>query len=88
MIEKGSIKDTGALLDLTIAKISSADMHTAMESLVQIEEVFKRKKTEDEIIRRIDQVSILLSYVVIPCCLNILDPFNFGPFREPLVLVY
>ena len=57
VIEKGSIKDTGALLDLTIAKISSADMHTAMESLVQIEEVFKRQKTEDEVIRRIDQVS-------------------------------
>ena len=62
VIEKGSIKDTGALLDLTIAKISSADMHTAMESLVQIEEVFKRKKTEDEIIRRMDQVYTLFSF--------------------------
>lgn len=56
-LDKGGMKDTGAILDLTISRISSADMQTAMESLVQIEEVFKRKKTEEEIIKRIDQVA-------------------------------
>ena len=71
VIEKGSINDTGAILDLTIAKISSADMQTAMESLVQIEELFKRKKTGDEIVRRIDQVRIE-SLFLIQSLINIL----------------
>lgn len=51
-----SMKDVGALLDLTIAKISSADIETSMESLVQLEDVFKKRKTEEDILKRIDQV--------------------------------
>jgi len=50
-----SMKDVGALLDLTIAKISSADIETSMESLVQLEDVFKKRKTEEDILKRIDQ---------------------------------
>ena len=51
-----SVKDVATLLDLTIAKISSADINVAMESLMQLEDVFKKQKTEDEILKRVDQV--------------------------------
>ena len=52
-----SVKDVATLLDLTIAKISSADINVAMESLMQLEDVFKKQKTEDEILKRVDQVT-------------------------------
>lgn len=45
----------GELLDLTIAKISSYDVQAAIESLVQLEDVFRKKKTDNEIIKRVDQ---------------------------------
>ncbi|XP_047135598.1 cytoskeleton-associated protein 5 isoform X1 [Hydra vulgaris] len=48
-------KDVGELLDLTIAKISSSDTQAAMESLVQLEDVFRKKKTDNEIVKRVDQ---------------------------------
>ena len=51
-----SVKDVATLLDLTRAKISSADINVAMESLMQLEDVFKKQKTEDEILKRVDQV--------------------------------
>ena len=53
-----SVKDVATLLDLTIAKISSADINVAMESLMQLEDVFKKQKTEDEILKRVDQVTL------------------------------
>ena len=51
-----SVRDVAELLDLTIAKISSADMQVAMEALVQLEDLFKKKKTDEQIMKRIDQV--------------------------------
>ena len=51
-----SVKDIAELLDLTIAKISSADIQVAMENLLQIEDVFKKKKMDEPILKRIDQV--------------------------------
>ena len=53
-----SVRDIAELLDLTIAKISSADIQVAMEALVQLEDVFKKKKTDDQILKRIDQVRL------------------------------
>ena len=53
-----SVKDVATLLDLTIAKISSADINVAMESLMQLEDVFKKQKTEGEILKRVDQVTL------------------------------
>lgn len=52
-----SVCDVSELLDLTIAKISSADMQVAMEALIQLEDVFKKKKTDEQILKRIDQVA-------------------------------
>ncbi|XP_065658210.1 cytoskeleton-associated protein 5-like [Hydra vulgaris] len=56
-----SAKDVGELLDLTIAKISSYDVQAAIESLVQLEDVFRKKKTDNEIIKRVDQMKMLFS---------------------------
>lgn len=54
-MNQSTMEDVATLLDLTIAKISSADIHVAMESLIQLEDVFKKKKTDSEILKRIDQ---------------------------------
>lgn len=54
-----SVRDIAELLDLTIAQISSTDIQVAMEALVQLEDVFKKKKTDDAILKRIDQVYFL-----------------------------
>ena len=57
-----SVRDVATLLDLTIAKISSADINVAMESLMQLEDVFKKQKTEDEILKRVDQVTSSINF--------------------------
>ena len=56
-----SVRDVASLLDLIIAKMSSGDIQVAMESLVQLEDVFKKMKTDEEILKRIDQVEIFIS---------------------------
>ena len=60
-----SVNDIASLLDLTIAKISSADIQVAMQSLVQLEDVFKKMKTSEEILKRVDQVGTYLGINVV-----------------------
>ena len=54
----GNVQSVAALLDLTIAKIASSDMQTAMEALAQLEDVFSKENDDEEIIKRIDQVGM------------------------------